>query len=215
MSRSARVRSAAWLAVAATVLAGCTGEASEPLPTAALEVVPTADVEAGHNGTDVAFAQTALAMHQQGGELVATALARSDDRRVRAAAAAAVPVADDAVEGRLTAMLTAWGASLPGGMEGAVEPAPVEAGGPSVPAAVPSQAALLPADRVAELVAADEDGVDRVFLDLLVEHHGDVVVLADHEIAEGANPQAVELARLLREHHADQLARVEALLADG
>jgi uncharacterized protein (DUF305 family) len=215
VSRSAWVRSAAGPAVAALVLAGCTGERSEPVPTAALEVVPTADVEATHNGADVAFAQTALAVHQQGAELAATALERSDDRRVRSVAAAAVPVTDDALEGRLAAMLTAWGASLPGGMEGAVEPTTAGAVGPSAPAAVPSQAALLPADQVADLVAADDAGFDRVFLELLAEHHGDLVVLADHEIAEGANPQAVELAALLREQHAEQLARVQELLADG
>ena len=99
--------------MALAVLPACSGAAVQPVPTSALSPVATAGVEAAHAGADVVFAQSMLALHQQERELAVLAVERSE---VRSLAAAAL---EDAHEGeRLVQLLTAWGAPVPGGMEG-------------------------------------------------------------------------------------------------
>ncbi len=66
---------------------------------------------------------------------------------------------------------------------------------------------------LAALMAAEGAEFDRLFLELMIEHHRGAVEMATAEIAEGSDPEAVELARTIAGSQTAEMEEMEGLLA--
>jgi uncharacterized protein (DUF305 family) len=70
------------------------------------------------------------------------------------------------------------------------------------------------ADAVAELEELSGTDADRRFLELMIEHHREAIAMSEAELAEGRDPDAQELARLVIDDRTAEITEMETLL-DG
>jgi uncharacterized protein (DUF305 family) len=184
------------------VLAGCTRSAAVPVVASGpVEPVDVSSVSVRHAPADVVFAQAVLSRQQQAAELARLAEDRAGSRAVRGLARDVAREREADIE-VLTALLTAWQAELPGAMEGQASTAP------TLPAPT---AGLVAPDVVASLTAADGDAFDAGFLAAMAAHHRAVGQLARAELADGTNPQALELAERLLQREEQEGERATRL----
>lgn len=197
MSRDSRglrarvVRSAA-VAVLALAAAGC-GGGSAP----ALAPAPTVTALT-FNQTDVDFAAHMSQHHGQALVMTELAAAKARSAQVRGLALRIAQQRAPEVD-QFGAWLAAWG----------------EAGGQMPPHGIGadhSGPGMLEEAVVSRLGGLSPRNFDRTFVDLMVRHHRGGMKLTEKEIAEGANPDAVALARNIR---AATAATVAELLKIG
>ncbi|UGT64330.1 DUF305 domain-containing protein [Nocardia asteroides] len=164
-----RLLAAAFVAAAALLATGCGGGDSAPAP------APTTARNGLQRG-DVEFLQGMAAQQEQSAEIAGLAANRAVDQRVRELA---VTLRQDRgpESARITALLDGFGEQAGTGMEGS------------------GQLALLGPGRIAAVAAATGVEFDGQWLDLVVEHHGRAVALAQSELAAGIDPETQALAR--------------------
>ena len=65
-------------------------------------------------------------------------------------------------------------------------------------------------------VLADVSGAefDRVFLEMMVEHHTGAVQMADTETTDGENPDAIAMAEDIRDTQDAEISEMQQLLAE-
>lgn len=199
-----KIRTYALLATAvsaALVLAGCgqignmdgmdMGPGSDPMPS---------EVSTDFNAADEMFATMMIPHHEQAIEMAQTILDKPGiDERVTALAerikAAQAPEIDT-----MTALLESWGLepadSGMGGMEGMAD-----SGG------------LMSAEDMAALESAEGPEAARLFLEQMIQHHQGAIAMAEQEVANGVNPDAVDLAQAIIDDQTAEIAEIEALLA--
>ncbi|MFC8530910.1 DUF305 domain-containing protein [Nocardia sp. NPDC057227] len=163
-----RLLAAALVAAAALLATGCGGGDSGPAP------APTT-VRNGLERGDVEFLQGMTAQQEQSAEIAGLAAERATDQRVRDLAVA-LRQERGPETARITALLDGFGAKAGTGMEGS------------------GQLALLGPGRIAAVAAAGAE-FDGQWLDLVVEHHGRAVALAQSELAAGIDAETQALAR--------------------
>lgn len=201
MNRSTTV--AALVLASALALAGCAGEAGETTgdPTAgatATSPVPAssagpsasgagAGASAEHDEADVMFAQMMIPHHEQAVTMSETLLAEDDvPEEVRELAEAVVAAQGPEIQ-RMQQMLRAWG-----------EPTSTASGdmahGSMGSGSGSGMDGMMSEEDMAALAGAPGAEAARLYLQQMTVHHEGALVMARGEIADGANPQAVELA---------------------
>ncbi|MFC3688782.1 DUF305 domain-containing protein [Aquipuribacter hungaricus] len=187
------------------VLAACGADAGGAGGSAAPSGAPptaVAEVSSEHAEADVAFAQGMLPHHRQAVEMSALAGGRAEDPEV-VALADEISAAQKPEIVTLTAMLEAWGAEEPaaggGGHEGM---AGMEGGA----------AGMMTEDDMSALEAAEGAEFDRLFLELMVAHHEGAVEMAQTELDEGENPEALGLAEQVVDTQQAEIERMRSLL---
>jgi uncharacterized protein (DUF305 family) len=195
-------RLAGALIAGALVLAGCAddtaGSAHNGHATSSSE--SSAGTEASANAADTAFAQGMLEHHRQAIEMSRLAEVRAADPRVLDLAgrieAAQAPEIDT-----LTGWLTDWGVEDMGGTEhGGIDHG--DMGG------------MMSADQMNALTDASGAEFDRLFLELMIEHHRGAVDMAVTEAAGGQNANAVTMAENIRDTQSAEIAEMQALLTE-
>lgn len=177
----------ALLASAPLALAGCGGD--EP-------------AAAGHNDADVTFAQQMIPHHRQAVEMAALAGERATAPQVRDLAADIEAAQEPEIE-TMTGWLEAWGEEVP-------DPAMDDEGmgdGTSDP-----MAGMMSDEDLADLEQAEGAEFDRMFLEMMVEHHAEAVEMARTEQAEGENPDALALAEKIEADQRAEIATMQRLL---
>ena len=196
------VRLAGGLMAGAIVLAGCSngsgGSSAESSPTAS----SSASDSAAHNDADVAFVQGMLPHHEGALAMAQLADGRASDPRV-------IDLADriEAAQGpeieTMTGWLEEWGEPLPeenmGGMDHG-------SGGMDMEG--------MSEDDMAMLDSASGPEFDRLFLQMMTEHHRGAVDMAETEIADGSNPDAVDMAREIVESQTAEIEEMQTLLTE-
>ena len=151
-----------------------------------------------HNQADVTFASSMVPHHQQAVEMAELALSRGAGTDVRQLAAQ-IKAAQGPEIATMTAWLKAWGS--------APMPPAHDMGGMGMDG-------MMTAQQMADLDAASGTAFDRMWLQMMVEHHQGAVVMARTELAQGQDAPAKALARAVIAGQTKEIATMKGLLAD-
>jgi uncharacterized protein (DUF305 family) len=204
-SRLSRLLGAGFLA-ATVVLAGCSNDSDSAhgsgrahSSTSSSESAPTAapSVEKIHNAADVTFAQEMIVHHRGAVEMADMAAAQAESQEVKDLAkrisAAQGPEID-----QMTDWLNTWGEMTSGhsmpGMEHSSMPG------------------MMTEEQMGELKDATGRDFDRMFLQMMTEHHEGAVAMAKTEQADGRNPRAIELAESIETSKTAEIAEMAEML---
>jgi uncharacterized protein (DUF305 family) len=72
---------------------------------------------------------------------------------------------------------------------------------------------MMTQEQMQQLGAQSGPGFDRMFLQMMIEHHTGAVQMAQIEQAQGLNPQAKELAGTIADDQQREIAEMQALLS--
>ena len=172
------------------------GTASE----ATTESTPQTDVEEVHNDADTMFAQMMIVHHEGAIEMADLAVEQASSEEVRSLAERIYAAQGPEIE-EMTSWLEAWGEDTApmGGMEGH--------GGMDMEGMSQEQE-----EAMAELESLSGAEFDRRFLELMIAHHRGAVDMAQSELDDGENPQALELAQTIIDDQQAEITDMEELL---
>ena len=155
---------------------------------------------------DVAFVHGMLPHHQGAIEMAQLAEGRAADPRVLDLASRIEAAQQPEIE-TLTGWLEDWGveADAPdGGTEhGSTDHGSTDHGG-----------GMVSGQATAALVDASGREFDRLFLEQMIEHHRGAVGMADTEIADGRNADAIAMAESIRGSQSAEIAEMQQLLEE-
>lgn len=155
------------------------------------------EISAEHNDADVMFAQMMLPHHEQAVEMSEMLLAKDDISAEVADFAQQVIDAQGPEIERMNAMLTAWDAEPMADMEG------MDHGGMS---------GMMSEEDMAALEEAQGTEAARLYLEQMTAHHEGAVDMAQDEVDNGQNPQAVALAEQVIDAQEAEIAQMEQML---
>jgi len=213
MTLKNRLMTASGAAALALTLAACGGGTDEPAGTAAetsasTEASPGAtsadapadgEVDAAHNDADTMFAQMMIVHHEGAIEMADLAVENAGSEEVRTLAEGISAAQGPEIE-QMTSWLEAWGEDTApmDGMEGH--------GGMDMEGMSQEEA-------MAELGNLSGAEFDKRFLELMTAHHEGAVEMSETELADGENPQALELAQKIIDDQQAEIAEMEQMLA--
>ena len=154
----------------------------------------TAEV-ADHNDADVEFAQLMIPHHEQAVEMAQLATTRAENTDVKDLAGR-IEAAQSPEIDAMTGWLTEWG-----------EDAEPTGGGMGH-----DSTGVMSDAEMAELEAASGTEFDRMFLEMMVEHHTGAIEMAEAEIADGQFPDALAMAEAIKSTQQSEIAEMEGLL---
>ena len=186
------------LGVAAVVmLAGC--GAADPGESAAGS--SGTEVSGEHNDADVMFAQMMIPHHEQAVQMSDVVLAKDGLSPEITELATQVKDAQAPEIETMTGWLDAWGEPVEGHH---MESADGEDG----------MDGMLSEDQMGELEAAEGEEAARMFLESMTAHHNGAVDMAQEEIENGENPEAIALAEDIVETQEAEIEEMKELLAE-
>ena len=167
-------------------------ETSSSSSEAEADSTDTSEAAATFNDADVTFAQSMIIHHEQAIEMARLASTRAESQDVLDLAARIEGAQQPEID-LMTEWLEAWGEEPAAdmGMDG------MDMGGMSE-------------QQMTDLEATTGAQFDRMFLEMMIEHHQGAIEMANTETAEGENPEALELAAKIV---ADQTAEIEEMQA--
>jgi|tagenome__1003787_1003787.scaffolds.fasta_scaffold20770669_2 uncharacterized protein (DUF305 family) len=172
--------------IATAVLAAC-GDSSQP----ASDAQPTE-----HNAADVTFAQKMIPHHQQALDMAAMVPSRTTNEKL-VVMAKHIALDQQAQIDTLQGLLQQWGEPAAAdhmghdgmGMDGMVDAATME---------------KLPTLKGAEF--------DNLWLESMISHHQGAVAMAEPEVAQGKNPTAVKMAKIIVQWQQFEIGQMHAML---
>ncbi|MEX5275270.1 DUF305 domain-containing protein [Kocuria sp. CPCC 205235] len=207
----------------ALALAGCgtsgeetAGEAPEATTSAAAgagstdtaTAAPSTSAEAvteEHNDADTMFAQMMIPHHQQAVQMSEVMLAKDDlDPDVEELANKVVAAQGPEID-QLKNMLETWGEPTSmesGGMEGKDHGSDSGAG----------MEGMMTEEQMQELEAAEGAEAAEMYLTMMTAHHRGAIDMAQEQVAEGQNPQAIEMAQKVIEDQEAEIQEMDRLL---
>lgn len=148
---------------------------------------------ADHNGADTMFAQMMIPHHEQAVVMSDMMLAKDGlDPRVQELAAKIKTAQGPEIE-KMDNWLAAWGE-------------PREMSGHH------AMDGMLSDEDLAQLDSATGDEAAKLFLSQMIEHHEGAVEMAEDEVADGSNPDAVKLAQDIVADQNAEIAEMKDLL---
>lgn len=214
MNLKTRITAAGGVLALTLTLAACGNGAEEPTTadtaaTPAPTATPTAgttqeetaeEVDEAHNDADTMFAQMMIVHHEGAIEMADLAVEKASSEEVRTLAGRISAAQGPEIE-QMSSWLEAWGeeTSPMGGMEG------MDHGGMDMHGMSQEEA-------MAELKSLSGVEFDRRFLELMIAHHEGAVEMAQTELDEGENPQALELAQKIIDDQQTEIAEMQEML---
>jgi uncharacterized protein (DUF305 family) len=198
------------LAVAgALTLAGCSGGApqSSGSPAATSPAASSATIAneaAEHDSDDLYFVQMMIPHHQQAVEMSQTLLGKDGiPQDVRELAERIVAAQKSEID-HMNQMLQAWG-----------QPAVTESSGMGMDHGMMSDGAgngMMSDEQMGQLDDAAGPGAARIYLEQMIMHHRGAVVMAQNEMDNGQNPEAVALSKTIITDQNAEIEEMEGLL---
>lgn len=213
---------------AALTLAGCgtggeesTGAAAEATSSAAAGAetagaasaspspsVAAAQISAEHHDADTTFAQMMIPHHEQAVQMSQTLLAKDGiPSRVRDLAEGVIAAQGPEIE-QMTTMLEAWSeptSTESGSMEG-MDHGSMDSGS--------GMGGMMSEEDTAALEGAQGTEAARLYLEQMTAHHQGAIEMAHEEVADGANPEAVELAEDVIAAQEAEISEMEQMLQE-
>ena len=183
-----------------TMLAGCAAPVTATTGSSAPSVTQNAESTAGpHNDADATFAQMMVIHHEGAIEMATLAEKDGSSSEVRSLAGR-ISAAQGPEIDQMRGWLKAWGEPAPedSDMAGMGHDG-MEMGG------LDQQAAM------DELMKLDGEAFDKKFLTLMIQHHQGAITMANQEIANGENTEAIALAKLIISAQQKEIAEMQAL----
>ncbi|MFF5233611.1 DUF305 domain-containing protein [Dactylosporangium sp. NPDC000521] len=208
---------------AAVTLIACSDTASGGGgPTAPNKGSVSVSVNPTFNNVDAMFAQIMIPHHEQAVEMAALAETKATDPDVKQLAAK-ISTEQKAEIATMKGWLVAWGQpttmpSCPGMhcMPSGMMPSGKASNGmmpsgkmPSgmMPSGMPTMPGMMSSADMAKLKAATGTDFDKLFLQMMIAHHQEAVMMAQAELAHGTNPDAKALAgRIVKTQQAEIVA---------
>jgi len=209
MARAQRLAAASGAVVLSLTLAACGGHdmdgmGSSASPSSSSSPSSSGDggsasVDAAHNEADTTFAQGMIIHHRGAVEMADLAVEKAESPEVRALAERISAAQGPEIE-TMSSWLEAWGEEVPEGasMDG-MDHSGMEGMG---------MGGMDTEESMSMLEGVSGAEFDRMFLEMMVEHHQGAVEMAQTQQADGENPQAVELAATIE---ADQSAEIQEM----
>lgn len=194
------VRLTGGLIAGTLLLVGCSEGSSGSSAASSSETASSASEEAAFNEADVAFAQGMIPHHEGALTMAEVALTRATDPRV-IDLAERIKAGQDPEIDLLTGWLEEWGQPLESGGMGGMDHGAEDMGGMDM-------------DMGMEDMPAAGPDFDRMWLESMIEHHDGAVEMAQTELADGQNADAIELAQLIVETQTLEIAEMETLLGE-
>jgi uncharacterized protein (DUF305 family) len=185
---------------AGILLVGCSGD--QPDATAPETSAPASSAAPGQqqefNQADVTFAQQMIPHHQQAVEMAEMVESRTDNPQVLDLAAQIRQAQAPEIE-QLTSWLQAWGAPMPmPEMEG------MDHG---------DMSGMMTSEDMSELEKAKGADFDRMWLQMMIEHHTGAIEMANTELQQAVNTDAKELAQQIIDAQQVEITTMSNLLA--
>jgi uncharacterized protein (DUF305 family) len=198
--RIVRLVAATATLVGLSLAAGCSNDDLSNMPAMGSSASPatsSSSVPAEFNDADVTFAQMMIPHHQQAVAMSDMILAKDGVDPQVAKLAEQIKQAQQPEIDTMTGWLTAWGKPTNGGMSG------MDHGG---------DGGMMSEEQMQQLRDADGTSGQRLFLEGMIAHHQGAVTMAQDEIANGTNPDAVTLAENIVKTQNAEIASMKALL---
>ena len=202
-----RARLTAGLIDGVVVLAGCSNGADDSTAAGGSAASSAASSAAGSasasasaefNDADVAFVQGMLPHHEGALEMAQLAEGRAQDPRVLDLASRIEAAQEPEIE-TMTGWLQAWGQPESDDM-GGMDHGGMDMGGMDMD--------------MSGLKAASGTEFDRMFLGMMSEHHQQAVDMAETEISDGENADAVALAEEISTSQAAEIEEMQTVLSE-
>ena len=156
-----------------------------------------------HNDADVAFAQGMIPHHEQAVEMAEMALEKSENPEITDLAARIVDAQGPEIE-KLQGWLEEWGedeAADDGGGHGSMGGSDDSSGG-----------GMMSDGDMATLAKATAEEFDRMFLEMMIEHHKGAIEMAEAELEDGEFADAQAMARDIIDAQQSEIEEMEGLL---
>lgn len=151
---------------------------------------PSSETAGDHNAADATFAQMMIPHHQQAVQMSETILGKDGIDAPVVELATKIKAAQGPEIETMTGWLQSWDEPMESGsMDHSME-------------------GMMSEDDLAALQQAEGDGAAKLFLSQMIAHHNGALQMAQMEVAEGANPEAVALAEKIIE---DQEAEIKTM----
>jgi uncharacterized protein (DUF305 family) len=162
----------------------------------------TSSSGAEFNDQDVTFVQGMIPHHRQAVEMAELADTQATDRQVKDLAAT-IRAAQDPEIKKMEGWLKDWDKPAAddemSGMDHGSD------GGDSM-------AGMMSDDDMMSLESASGTGFDTMFLTMMISHHQGAITMAEDEVADGKNPEAVALAKAIIVAQTEEIATMKDLL---
>ena len=190
----------ALLATAGLTLTAC-GEDPENEATSSTST----DSAAAFNDADVTFAQQMIPHHEQAIEMAQMAQGRASSGEVLELAAD-IEAAQGPEIDTLQSWLEGWGEDVPSGEMDGMDHGDMgdDSGG--------SMSGMMDEDEMNDLMAASGTDWDRMFLEMMIEHHEGAVEMAQVEVDQGESPDAVAMATKIIRDQQSEITQMQQLL---
>ncbi len=192
--------------VAALALAGC-GSATDDGGSTGDAENTSSEVSSEHNAADVDFAAGMIPHHAQALEMVEMAEGRPLDPEVEELAAAIQEAQQPEIE-TLTGWLETWGEDVP-------DVASMTAKDMEDMEGMDGMEGMMSAMSMRQLENAPDQAFQDVWLALMLAHHKGAVAMAETEVAEGENPDAVALAEEIEDSQSAEIETMKSLIGGG
>lgn len=164
-----------------------------------------APVEEEHNDADTAFAQMMIVHHEGAVEMADLAVREASSEEVRALAEDISAAQGPEIE-LMRSWLDAWGEEPAAGGAHGMDHGDMDMSGMEMEGLTQEEA-------MAELSGLTGAAFDERFLELMVAHHQGAVQMAQAQLEDGENPQAVELAQRIIADQQAEIAHMQELLS--
>lgn len=184
--------------------AGAEGQAtaSPTTPTADQTGAGTEAASAAHNDQDVAFATGMIPHHGQAIEMADMALASAQSGEVKTLAQQIKDAQDPEIQ-TMSSWLQEWGQPVPDPTAAAEGEGHMGHG---------SMDGMMSQQQMTELHQAQGESFDRMWLQMMIEHHQGAVTMSQQEIDSGENPAAVQLAEQIISGQQAEIQHMQQLL---
>ncbi|GAA2877521.1 DUF305 domain-containing protein [Pseudonocardia halophobica] len=205
---------------AATVVlvAGCSGAsdtATGTSTTPSAAATSSAATSAAHNAADTAFVQGMIPHHTQAVQMSEMAAQRASNEQVKQLATRIQQAQGPEIE-QMRGFLAAWGepetgSAGPSGSLGGMDHGSMN-GSTSMPMSQ-GTGGMMTDQQMQRLGQADGTAFDRMFLQMMTEHHNGAIQMARTELAQGQNPDAKALAQKIIDDQQAEITEMQQLLA--
>lgn len=187
------------VAAVSLVAVGCGSSSDGSMPGMDMDSDATETTAAGASGADsndadVMFAQGMIPHHEQAVEMAKLAGDRAESQEVKDLAADIEAAQDPEIE-QMTGWLEEW--DQPMEMDGMDS---MEMGG------------MMSEDQMSELEDATGAEFDAMFLEMMIEHHEGAIAMAQDQVDDGKNAEAIALAEAIIEAQQGEIETMQGLL---
>jgi uncharacterized protein (DUF305 family) len=172
-------------------------ESSAPQTAQAPTPSPSSSTAAEFNDADVMFAQMMIPHHKQAVAMSDTILKKSGVSGEVTKLAEGIKAAQQPEIETMSGFLEAWGQKMDGGMGGMGQ------GGDGMATKA----------ELAQLEQADGADAQKMFLEMMVKHHTAAIAMAQAEVKDGKNAEAVQLAKDIVAMQQEEISTIKGILA--